>query len=123
MAALGIGNSRMQDFYDVWTLARQFEFDGTLLSSAIRATFDRRQAPIPTAPPRALTIDFAGNPSKAIQWKAFLTKGRLVETPPPFTDVVRLLHDFLMLATIDIREPSQWPYSWTGREWRLHPES
>ena len=123
MVALGIANSRMKDFYDVWTLARQFEFDGTLLSSAIRVTFERRQTPIPTAPPLALTTDFAKNPSKATQWNAFLRKGRLVETPPPFSDVVWLLQDFLMPPTIAIREPSPWPYSWTPREWRLYPES
>jgi hypothetical protein len=51
MVAMGIANSRMKDFYDVWTLAQQFEFDGTLLSSAIRATFERRQTPIPNSPP------------------------------------------------------------------------
>jgi predicted nucleotidyltransferase component of viral defense system len=118
MVALGIANSRMKDFYDVWTLARQFEFDGTLLRSAIRATFERRQTPIPTAPPLALTADFASDQSKATQWKAFLKKGKLVETPPPFTDVVRLLQDFLMPPTIAIPEPPSWPYSWTTREWR-----
>lgn len=118
MVALGIANSRMKDFYDVWTLARQFEFDGALLSSAIRATFERRQTPIPTAPPLALTADFASDQSKATQWKAFLKKGRLVETPPSFTEVVQLLQDFLMPPTIAIRETPLWPYSWTVREWR-----
>ena len=118
MVALGIANSRMKDFYDVWTLARQFEFDGALLSSAIRATFERRQTPIPTAPPLALTADFASDQSKATQWKAFLKKGKLVETPPSLTDVVKLLQDFLMPPTIAIREPPRSPYSWTTREWR-----
>lgn len=33
MVALGIANSRMKDFYDIWTLALQFEFDGSMLSS------------------------------------------------------------------------------------------
>ena len=123
MVALGIANSRMKDFYDVWTLARQFEFDGALLSSAIRATFERRQTPIPGSTPLALTSDFASNPSKATQWKAFLRKGKLVETPPPFTDVVRSLQDFLMPPTKAIPEPSPWPYSWTTLEWRRQSES
>ena len=50
MVMLGIANSRMKDFYDLWTLARQFEFDGQVLSEAIRATFDRRQTPLPEQP-------------------------------------------------------------------------
>ena len=123
MVTLGIANSRMKDFYDIWTLARQFEFDGALLGSAIRATFERRQTPIPTAPPLALTADFASDQSKTTQWRAFLKKGKLVETPPPFTDVVRLLEDFLMPPTIAIPEQSPWPYSWTTREWRRLSES
>jgi hypothetical protein len=32
-------NSRMKDFYDVWLLARQFAFDGSVLAKAIAATF------------------------------------------------------------------------------------
>lgn len=34
MVMLGIANSRMKDFFDVWTLARQFEFSGPALCSA-----------------------------------------------------------------------------------------
>ena len=123
MVALGIANSRMKDFYDVWTLARQFEFDGDLLRSAIRATFERRQTPIPTTPPLALTADFADDRSKAIQWNAFLKKGKLVETPPPFTEVVELLHKFLMPPTIAISEHPPWQYLWTAQEWRLLSET
>ena len=43
MVMLGIANSRMKDFYDLWVLARQFEFQGPLLCQAIRATFERRR--------------------------------------------------------------------------------
>jgi hypothetical protein len=44
---LGMTNSRMKDYYDLWFMSRHFEFDGALLSSAIRATFDRRATIIP----------------------------------------------------------------------------
>ena len=36
MVHLGSLNSRMKDFYDVWRLSRQFEFDDSVLSEAIR---------------------------------------------------------------------------------------
>jgi len=39
---LGFANSRMKDFFDLRFLARSFEFDGSLLSAAIAATFARR---------------------------------------------------------------------------------
>ena len=43
MVMLGIANSRMKDFYDIWILARQFEFDGLLLTQSIKATFEQRR--------------------------------------------------------------------------------
>ena len=39
MVTLGIRNSRMKDFYDVWTLSGSFAFNGRVLSEAIGATF------------------------------------------------------------------------------------
>ncbi len=39
---LGTVNSRMKDFYDIWLLARQFEFSGTDLATAIGKTFEKR---------------------------------------------------------------------------------
>lgn len=44
MVHLGIANSRMKDFFDVWFLARGFAFDGRLLSEAMRRTFERTLA-------------------------------------------------------------------------------
>jgi len=43
MVALGIANSRMKDFADVWSLARAYRFDGRTLGDAIEATFARRK--------------------------------------------------------------------------------
>lgn len=40
MTKLGLLNSRMKDFYDLWLLARQFDFDGPTLATAIRRTFE-----------------------------------------------------------------------------------
>jgi len=40
---LGIANSRMKDYYEIWLLAQQFEFDGETLKDAIEATFKRRR--------------------------------------------------------------------------------
>jgi len=42
MVKLGILNSRMKDFYDIWLLSRQFDFDGAQLAKAIQLTFEQR---------------------------------------------------------------------------------
>ncbi len=43
LASLGIANSRMKDYFDLWILSRHTGFDGDTLRRAIRATFDRRK--------------------------------------------------------------------------------
>jgi len=118
MVRLGIANSRMKDFYDVWTLARQFEFDGNASCAAIQATFQRRQTALPATPPLALTPEFSTDRQKATQWSAFLRKGRLVESPPPFEDVVSLLASFLMPPTIAAVSNAPWNKTWVLVEWR-----
>ena len=40
LVKLGIINSRMKDFYDIWLLSRQFEY--TTLSKAVKQTFEKR---------------------------------------------------------------------------------
>ena len=74
MVGLGIRNSRMKDFFDIWTLAQQFPFDGEALRSALAATFHRRDTPMPTALPLALTPEFVEAPDKQAQWTAFLRR-------------------------------------------------
>ena len=47
MVKLGMLNSRMKDFYDIWLLSRQFDFEGPKLVQAIRRTFERRSTVLP----------------------------------------------------------------------------
>ena len=42
MASLGERNTRMKDFYDVWYLAVNYPFEGSVLAEAITATFAQR---------------------------------------------------------------------------------
>jgi len=77
LVSLGVTNSRMKDFYDVHRLAASFDFDGSALVSAIRATFVRRKTPIPVEEPVALSHDFLSAPERERQWLAFLRRSRL----------------------------------------------
>ena len=47
MVQLGMTNSRMKDYYDLWFMSRHFEFEGSTLAAALRATFERRGTVIP----------------------------------------------------------------------------
>ena len=61
MVVLGTINGRMKDFYDIWLLAQNFDFDGKQLAQAIDATFDARTTTL-EAEPVALTPGFAESP-------------------------------------------------------------
>jgi hypothetical protein len=47
ICSLGMGNSRMKDYFDLLILARNSELSGETLKSAIQATFSRRQTELP----------------------------------------------------------------------------
>lgn len=47
MVKLGQLNSRLKDFFDLWLLSRQFQFDGRILAQAVRETFANRHTTIP----------------------------------------------------------------------------
>ncbi|OQA44190.1 MAG: hypothetical protein BWY52_01684 [Chloroflexi bacterium ADurb.Bin325] len=96
MVTLGMLNSRMKDFYDLWVMARQFPFDGALLVKAVTATFTRRGAPLPVNEPVALTDEFALDPLKQTQWRAFLNRSRLDVNAPQLAEVVEELRAFLL---------------------------
>jgi hypothetical protein len=80
MVNLGILNSRMKDYFDIWTLSQQFDFDGQTISDAITRTFSNRGTKI-VPEPVGLTTKFAEDPGKNSQWRGFLRKSRLDASP------------------------------------------
>jgi hypothetical protein len=92
MVILGQANSRMKDFFDLGVIARRTRLDGATLAAAIAATFERRQTPVPTQLPIALTDDFAQDLGKLRQWQAFLNKNQLsAESLATTISLLRLL--------------------------------
>jgi hypothetical protein len=66
----------MKDYYDIWLLTQQFDFDGANLVRAIEATFRRRRAVLPTELPIGLSIEFVSDAGKLSQWDAFVRRSR-----------------------------------------------
>ena len=87
MVKLGQLNSRIRDFFDIWLLARQFDFDGRNLADAVRRTFENRGTPI-NIEPVALTPEFASDAAKQTQWSGFCRKSRIDFAPETLTGSV-----------------------------------
>ncbi len=116
MVAMGLLNSRMKDFYDLWTLAREFSFSGPALCQAIAATFARRRTALPEETPTALTPAFSRDEVKGTQWKGFLSRSELEAISLP--EVVALLGDFLTPPTKALVEGRPFKRSWPpGGPW------
>jgi predicted nucleotidyltransferase component of viral defense system len=76
---LGMTNSRVKDFYDLYVLLTQFEINKEQIKEALAATFEKRKTQLPSKTPVALTAEFYEDKAKLLQWKAFLQKSNLPE--------------------------------------------
>lgn len=118
MVDLGLFNSRMKDFYDLWFLAREFEFEGPVLAQALAATFACRKTPLPSEPPRAMTPAFAADAQKQAQWRAFLTRSRVAETTLTLATVVEQIWAFLKAPLRAACEGTPFAATWSGGAWQ-----
>jgi len=100
MVHLGSLNSRMKDFYDVWQLSRQFEFEDSILVEAIKQTFDNRGTELITF--GELKVELLENETLEKLWSAFLAKTG-VTGPESFHEVLDEIALFLspLLERID----------------------
>jgi hypothetical protein len=84
----------IKDFYDLWMLSREYQFEGDGLTRAIAATFARRKTNIPNERPVGLTKAFADDPTKQQLWKSFAeTIGTEL---PPLGEIIEELAAVLM---------------------------
>jgi len=124
LVMLGLGNSRMKDFYDLFVLASQFSFEGALLSRAIQATFERRRTPLPERAALALTPDFAKDPAKQRQWSGFSNRGRLKSTPTDLEAVIDAIRAFLLPPTQALARGEAFGETWpAGGPWKPGEET
>ena len=94
MVTLGVLNTRMKDFYDIWMLSRSFDFKGEVLAEAVEKTFANRNTPI-TNVPTIFDPSFVQDAGKKTQWQAFIRKAQLTDAPGTFKDVVATIKTFV----------------------------
>jgi len=98
MATRGLLNSRLKDYYDLYTLAGHSTFEGAVLARAMAATFRARRTPIPDGVLPSLGSPFADDPVKQRAWSAFLAKNRPDAGAASLADVVATLAGFVTPA-------------------------
>ncbi len=98
IALLGMTNSRMKDYLDLWVLLDREKLDANTLVRAITATFIRRGMLVPAILPVGLTDEFATDSARKAMWKTFLKKNEIADKP--LSDVVTKLRLILEPALV-----------------------
>jgi hypothetical protein len=94
LAVRGITNSRLKDYYDLWSIANTFELDRAPLAAAIRQTFARRETALPQEKPTGLSEAYVD--TWADQWRTFLNRERMAAAPEQLATVVADLERFVL---------------------------
>lgn len=95
IALLGMGNSRLKDYLDLYVLLSNEQLDNQVLAQAIQATFTRRGMTVPELLPIGLTDEFANDPTRESMWKAFLRKNELEQKP--LTEVITVIRNLIQI--------------------------
>ncbi len=113
MVKLGVLNSRMKDYYDIWFLSRTFDFKGEVLTEAIVKTFEKRNTHVNL---KAALFDsaFGMDREKNVQWRGFVRKARLTGAPERFEEIVAAVKLFLEPLVTSIAERKAFNRIWTA---------
>jgi predicted nucleotidyltransferase component of viral defense system len=119
MVVLGLVNSRMKDFFDLWTIATSCAVEGTVLRDAIAATFPVRRTGIPPKEPVAFSKAFATEGEKTAQWSAFLDRDGLSDHSAGLVGVVAAIRQFLLEPLEAARDAEPFEMVWPpGGPWQ-----
>lgn len=119
IVSLGLANSRMKDLHDLRSLARDFSFQGRLLSEAIAKTFKTRATDLPVRPPLVFTFEFFGSEDKRKQWAAFCNKNRAYISEISLEAVCGDIEVFAMPVLDALRRGRGFDLSWVpAGPWR-----
>ena len=120
MVHLGIRNSRMKDFHDIWMLSETFAYDGVGLQQAIVRCFDRRGSVWAFETPEALTPSFFANAERLANWNGYRHLVNLSNTPPPpFEAIGCRIQSFLAPVRASILSGKPFEMHWpAGGPWQ-----
>ena len=112
MVKLGLLNSRMKDFYDIWLMIRQFNFDGIQLAEALRRTFKYRKTSLPQKKTLFAEEIYDEKSDRQTLWKAFLKKGGIGHAPEMLSTTARQIEKFLIEPLDAIRKDNNFNKKW-----------
>jgi hypothetical protein len=107
---LGLLNSRLKDYYDLALLSRLYSFTGAVLIEAVHATFQNRETKVDSNPV-GLTEAYFTDPSRQLQWRAFIRRSRFADQDVDLKELVSEVRRFaipLLESASNSMQPSDW---------------
>lgn len=104
-------SSRMKDYYDIYYLANKFNFDGKVLTEALRKTFENRGHNF-TMEQFEQVIAFYGDDDMQKKWKAFCRK--INTKSDNFKTVLQTIEAFLSVPLEAAVQKSDFPMKWSA---------
>jgi len=96
MVKLGLLNSRMKDFYDIWLMMRKFDFHGLTIVEALKRTFKHRKTELPKHKPLFAGEIYDEKSDRQLLWKTFLKKGNIKHAPEKLRTTAIEIEQFLI---------------------------
>jgi hypothetical protein len=115
MIKLGLLNSRMKDFYDIWLIMRNFEFEGAILVEAIQNTFNHRKTDIPKNKPLFDDEIYDEKSDRQTLWSAFLKKEDIQHAPDTLSVIAKKIENFLVEPIVAINGKVKFDKTWKSQ--------
>ncbi len=113
MVRLGLLNSRMKDFYDIWLMMRHFDFTRSNLAEALKRTFEHRKTDVPKVQPLFDEEIYDEKSDRQTLWKAFLKKGDIKHAPEKLAIIAKEIEVFLINPLDAIKKDYE-----VNKEWK-----
>lgn len=110
-------SSRMKDYYDIYYLANKFDFDGKVLTEALKKTFENRGHTF-TIGQFEQVMSFADDSAMQKKWKAFCRK---IDTKiDDFNTVLKIIEAFLTKPFTVAVKSNEFTEKWSaaGGKWQ-----
>ena len=108
-------SSRMKDYYDIYYLANKFDFDGKVLSEALKKTFGNRGHRF-TVEQFEQVMGFDDDAAMQKKWKAFVRK---IDTKTDdYSTVLKTIKTFLTKPFTAAVESREFTDNWTAQNGR-----
>ena len=102
----------MKDFFDIWLMMHQFNFEGSKLTEALRKTFTYRKTEVPEGKKLFAKEIYNEKSDQQILWKAFLKKGDIKYAPEKLSSISKEIEKFLFKPINAINKSEKFDARW-----------